>query len=64
MRKWIITIIVIVVAAAALGFTKPGHRVLNSLGTLQRSATAAVAIDARIEPAGDVRVRTHYLTRA
>jgi hypothetical protein len=31
-RKWIITLVVVVVSAAALGFTKPGHRVLNVIG--------------------------------
>lgn len=31
-RKVIIALVVVVVAGAFLGFTKPGHRVLNTLG--------------------------------
>lgn len=31
-RKWIVVLVVVVAAVAALGFTKPGHRVLNTLG--------------------------------
>ena len=32
MRKIIALVIVVVVAGAFLGFTTPGHRVLNTLG--------------------------------
>ena len=31
-RKWIVVLIVVVIAGAFLGFTNPGHRVLNTLG--------------------------------
>ena len=32
MRKWIIAVVVIAAAGTALGFTDPGHRVLDMLG--------------------------------
>lgn len=31
-RKWLVVLIVVVVAGVFFGFTKPGHRVLNTLG--------------------------------
>ena len=31
-RKAIIALVAVIAAAAALGFTKPGHHVLNTLG--------------------------------